>query len=100
MSRFRSDPPKPLKEVLKHFLDSYPHRKRLKRGMILSLWNTTVGEAIAGQTENLYFKDDRLIVKVKNESWRHEIHMNRYSIARKLNSEVGEEIIKEIIVRS
>lgn len=100
MARFRSNTPKPLKELVKDYLDDVPHRKRLKRGMILSLWDETVGESIAKQTQNLRFDKGKLIMNVKNPAWRQEIHMKRYSIAKKLNDKVGEKIIKEIVVRS
>ncbi len=100
MSRFRSNKPKLLKEALKDFLDDYPHRKRLKRGMILSLWEQTVGEKIAEQTENIHFEHGNLVIHVKNPAWRQEIHMKRFSIAKKLNEKVEEQIIKEIVVRS
>lgn len=100
MARFRSNKPKPLKDALKDFLDNYPHRKRLKRGMILSLWEQTVGERIAEQTKNVHFERGNLIIHVKNPAWRQEIHMKRFSIAKKLNEKVEEELIKEIVVRS
>lgn len=100
MGRYRSNKPKPLKDALKDFLNDYPHRKRLKRGMILSLWNETVGERIAEQTENVHFEHGNLVVHVKNPAWRQEIHMKRFSIAKKLNDKVEEKIIKEIVVRS
>lgn len=100
MTRFKKNNPKSLRELIKGYLDDYPHRKRLKRGMILSLWEETVGEAIATQTENLHFKNGKLVVRVKNPAWRQEIHMKRFSIAKKLNTQVGEKIIKEIVVRS
>lgn len=100
MSRFRTNPPKPLKELVKNYLDDVPYRKRLKRGMILSLWDETVGESISEQAENVHFEHNNLVIHVHNAAWRHEIHMKRYSIAKKLNDQVGEDIIKEIIVRS
>ncbi len=100
MGRYRSNSPKPLKDALKDFLDDYPHRKRLKRGMILSIWEQTVGERIADETENIHFEHGNLVVHVKNPAWRHEIHMKRFSIAKKLNDRVEEKIIKEIVVRS
>ena len=68
--------------------------------MILSLWSETVGESINEQTEDLHFEYGNLIVHVKNPAWRNEIHMKRFNIAKKLNDEVGEKIIKEIVVRS
>jgi predicted nucleic acid-binding Zn ribbon protein len=100
MARYRSDPPKPLKDVLKDFMDNVPHRKRLKRGMILSLWTETVGEGIAEQARNVHFEHGNLVIHVKNPAWRNEIHMKRYSIAKQLNDQVGEKVIKEIVVRS
>lgn len=100
MARFRTNTPKPLKDLLKDYLDDVPYRKRLKRGMILSLWARTVGPKIAEQTENVHFQNSKLMIKVKNQAWRHEIHMKRFSIAKKLNDQVGEKIIKEIVVRS
>jgi len=100
--RYRSNTnkPKPLREALKDFLDDYPHRKRLKRGMILSIWEPTVGERIAEETENIHFEYGNLVIHVKNPAWRQEIHMKRYHIVRKLNEKVGEKIIRELVVRS
>lgn len=100
MARYRSNSPKLLRDALKDFLDDYPHRKRLKRGMILSIWEQTVGGRIADETENIHFEHGNLVVHVKNPAWRQEIHMKRFSIAKKLNEKVGEKIIKEIVVRS
>jgi predicted nucleic acid-binding Zn ribbon protein len=100
VGRYKSNTPKSLKEALKDFLDNYPHRKRLRRGMVLSLWEQTVGERIADQTDNVHFEYGNLVVHVKNPAWRQEIHMKRFSIAKKLNDKVGEKIIKEIVVRS
>lgn len=100
MARYRSNTPKSLKDALTDFLEDYPHRKRLKRGMILSLWEETVGKRIADETENIHFEHGNLVVHVKNPAWRQEIHMKRFSIAKKLNEKVDEKIIKEIVVRS
>lgn len=100
MSRFGSNKPKPLKDLLSDFIKKYPHKRELKQGMILSIWPRMVGKAIDEQTEDLQFKNGKLIVYVKNPAWRHEIHMKRFSIAKKLNEEVGDKIIDEIIVRS
>lgn len=100
MGRFRKKTPKPLKELVKDYLDDVPYRKRLKRGMILSLWHETVGEAIAEQAKNVHFENGKLVLHVRNPAWRHEVHMKRFSIAKKLNDQVGERIIKDIIIRS
>ena len=99
MSYYSRDP-KPLSSILKDYIKEFPHRKRLKKGMILSQWSSIVGDAIAKQSENLHFEGDKLVVKVRNPAWRQELHMQRYAIAKKLNQSVKENIIREIIVRS
>ena len=89
-----------ISEALKTYMDKYPHRRLLKRGMIKSLWGTIVGSAIAVQCRDLHFEGSRLVVHVANPGWRHELHMQRYSIKQRLNAEVEEEIISEIIVKA
>lgn len=100
MAFYNSNPPKSLKDVLKNYLDEVPNKKRLKRGMVLSLWEEVVGENIQTHTENIHFERGNLVIHVKNSAWRHEIHMKRFSIAKKLNDKVGSEVINEIVVRS
>lgn len=100
MAIFNTNKPKALNDLLKDFLADMPHKKRLQRGMALSIWEETVGKKIAKQTENIHFEYGKLIIHVKNSAWRHEIHMKRFNIAKKINKKVGEQIIKEIVVRS
>ena len=68
--------------------------------MILAVWEEVVGTRIASQTEDLHFEGDKLVCKVKNAVWRHEIHANRYNIAKRLNAKVKGQVIADIIVRS
>lgn len=95
----RFDKPKKIGAALQDFLDKFPQKKRLRQGMILSAWKEVVGERIASQTENLHFESDKLVCKVKNPVWRHEIHANRFSIAKRLNDKVKGQVVGDIIVR-
>ncbi len=86
--------------LLKEFMKRIPHRTKLQRGMVLHVWPEIVGERINSVCKNLHFEGSRLVVEVETAAWRHEIHMNRFSIAKKLNDKVGSKIVKEIVVRS
>lgn len=99
MAYFNTNKPKPLSELVKGFLDDVPYKKKLKRAMVVSFWAETVGSQINAETENVHFEHGNLVVHVKNSAWRHEIHMKRFSIAKRLNDKVGGNIVKEIIVR-
>lgn len=96
----RFDPPKSLNDILKEYLDKFPRKHQLKQGMILSYWDEVVGERIASQTEDLHFEGTKLVLKVKNPSWRHEIHANRFSIIKRLNARINSDVVTELIVRA
>lgn len=92
--------PQSMDQLLKEFMKRIPHRTKLQRGMVLHIWPEIVGEKIASVCKNLHFEGSRLVVDVETSAWRHEIHMNRFSIAKKLNEKVGSKIVKEIVVRA
>jgi predicted nucleic acid-binding Zn ribbon protein len=94
-----SNKPKALDSLLKDFMKRIPQRSEMKRGLVLHFWPDVVGEQVSKITKDVYFERDRLIVKVINDAWRHELHMNRYSIKKKLNAKVGSEVVKDVIVR-
>ncbi len=96
----RFDTPKPIRDSLQKYLDKFPQKRKLRQGMVLSVWEEVVGERIASQVNDVHFESGKLVIKVSNQVWRHEIHANRFSIAKKLNIKVKAEVVKEIIVRS
>lgn len=87
-------------ELLKEFMKRIPHRTKLQRGMVLHVWPEIVGDKIAAVTRNLHFEGNRLVLEVNNSAWRHEIHMKRFSIVKRLNEKVGSKVVQEIVVRA
>lgn len=94
------DKPKKLSDSLQDYLERFPQKKKLKQGMILAAWQEVVGERIASQTKEVHFEGNKLVCKVNNAVWRHEIHANRFSIAKRLNAKVKGQVVADIIVRS
>ncbi len=92
--------PQSMNQLLKEFMKRIPHQTELKRGMVLHLWPSVVGNQMSAVSKDLKFDGNKLIIHVENEAWRHEIHANRFSIAKKLNEKVGSNVVKEIIVRA
>lgn len=92
--------PRQLRELVDEFIEDYPHRVALKRGMILAQWPELIGKSIREQVRDMKFQGSRLVLHVADPSWRHEIHMQRHAIARKLNNTVKEEIIRDIVVKA
>lgn len=97
MSYF-ANKPVALGDLLKDFLESHPQRKKIKRGMILSLLPEVAGERIMEQVKEFWLKGDTLFIKVENQAWRQELHYQRYSLKERLNRRVREEVLSAIVV--
>jgi len=89
-----------MNELLHEFMDKIPKKTELKRGLVLHYWPEVVGDKINAVTKKVKFDGSKLIVVVKNEAWRYEIHANRFSIAKRLNDRVNADVVKDIIVRT
>src|SRR5690554_941529 len=96
----RLDTPKSIATVLDDYLDNFPQKRKLRQGMVLAVFEKIVGKRMAEEVDDLHFEHNKLVMKVNNASWRHEIHANRFTIAKKLNTEIKGKVVEEIIVRS
>jgi len=79
-----------------HLLGLEEARQQFKT---LHLWNSVVGEAIAGATSLERFSDGQLFIRVKNPSWRMELNYRKQDIITKLNEALEKQMVKEIIFR-
>lgn len=92
--------PKLLAELLDAHLTRSATDPGLKRGMVLSIWSEKIGAPLNEHIRDVRFQGDRLVLFVRDPSWRHEIHMQRHVIARSLNEAVGEKIIRDVVTRA
>ncbi len=90
--------PKAISELLTDYVQDFPHRRALKRGLILAELNSIVGDKIAEQIQRSWFKGNKLCIKINSQVWRQELHAQRHSILKKLNARAKEDIISEIVV--
>jgi hypothetical protein len=100
MSRYRFDKPKKLKAALEDFLKGMPEKGKLRKGMVLSVFEDVVGERIAGQCKDVHFEQNKLVIRVSHPTWRNEIHANRFSIMKRLNERAKGKVVEDIIVRT
>ena len=86
-----------LKEVLQKLFDAYGWTEKMDGVQIVNSWETVVGGIFAKHTTNLYVKNKKLYVILDSSVLRNELYMERSSLVKKLNIEVGKEVIDEII---
>lgn len=73
--------------------------RRLKQQQIVNEWREIVGDAVANAATIKKFEYGRLTLTVVNAVWRQELSLAKENLREKINEVVGEEIVKEIILR-
>jgi len=65
---------------------------------VLSAWPKIMGNAIAENTENKWFKDGIFYIRMRTPVWKNELSMAKSKIKELLNREIGYELIQEVRV--
>lgn len=88
-----------LAEAIQDYIQEMNLGTKLKEVSLLNSWETIVGKAISTRTSKIYIKDKILFVHLKSSIVRNELMMIREALKDKLNSEAGEELIEEIVLK-
>lgn len=88
-----------LKEVLKQMVDTYRLRSRLNQTKIEKVWVRTMGPAIGNYTREMKVRNHKLYVSIDSAPLRQELAMGRDKIRRILNEELGEDYLREVVIR-
>jgi len=86
-------------EAMQDYIREMKIGPKLKEVSILTSWEAMVGKAISSRTSKVYIKDGILYVNLNSSIVRNELMMIREALREKLNNQVGEEIIKEIVLK-
>lgn len=99
MAASRNRSPKPLGDILRELTRSLGIEDRMMQGRVVDTWLEMLSEPIRAQIDRTWIKGDRLFVRVKSPAWRQEIHLRRSEWLKRLNEELGRDVVREIVVR-
>ncbi|MEO0340635.1 MAG: DUF721 domain-containing protein [Bacteroidota bacterium] len=88
-----------MKEVLNKMLEVYKLKGKLNQSRVKSLWLSLMGSAIAGHTTEIKVFRSKLYVSIDSAPLRQELYLGRSKILKMLNEELGEEYLKDVIIR-
>jgi predicted nucleic acid-binding Zn ribbon protein len=86
-------------EVLKQYLKENNLEKKLAHSNVIGSWETFMGKMVANHTKKLYFSDKTLFVELDSAALRNELSFRIEEMKKTINSEAGEEIVKEIVLK-
>lgn len=86
-------------EAIKDYIAENDLGEKLNEATVLNSWNEIVGKAISSRTQRIYIKDHVLYVHLNSSVVRNELLMLRQALREKINKKVGEELIRDIVLR-
>lgn len=86
-------------DVIRRLLRQEGLETPLNEYRLIDAWKDVVGTAIAHYTTNLYIKNQVLYVHLSSSVLRQELAMSRTLLIRNLNSQVGSQVIVNIVFR-
>jgi len=90
---------KPLRDLLNKMLKAYSLGNKLDEKSLIKSWEEIVRKMIAKHTTDLYYRDQKLYIKLDSAPLRQELSYAKSSIVEKLNQKAGKMMVKEIILR-
>lgn len=91
--------PAPITALLSGVFQGEPLQERLKEGKIWLIWDATVGEQIANRAQPASIRNGVLTVVVASSAWMQQLNFLKTGIREKLNSAIGEELVKDIYLK-
>jgi predicted nucleic acid-binding Zn ribbon protein len=85
--------------VIKDYLKEAQIEGKLKEVQVVNSWEELVGKAIARRTNRIYIKNGKLFLYMNSSIVKNELMMHREGIIERINTNAGEEIVKEIVIR-
>lgn len=86
-------------EAIGDFIRQNDLGEKLDEISVINSWEDIVGKAISSRTSKIYIKDHILYVHLKSSVVRNELMMLRNALKEKINGRVGEQLIKDIVLR-
>ena len=87
----------PIGESLKALMQAYRLDGKLSEVQLVQNWEKIMGKPIALKTQQLYFKDGKLFVKLTSAPLKHELNMSKSKVVDLLNRAMGDEVVKEVV---
>ena len=87
-----------LKEVIDDLLEAYKLKAKFNQKKIIHSWEKIMGVTIARRTDAVFFKENKLIIKLNSSVLREELSYSKNKIIELINEDIGEEVVKEVVL--
>ncbi|MFC6996589.1 DUF721 domain-containing protein [Rufibacter roseus] len=86
-----------LKDSIESMLKAYKLNGKLSEVQLVSSWEKIMGKAIALKTQEVFVRNRKLFVRLTSAPLKHELNMAKAKVVSLINSEMGEQVIDEVV---
>lgn len=88
-----------LQEAMQDMLREYKLTPQLNETRVKMLWEKLMGKTISTYTSNIQVRKNVLYLTILSAPLKHELSFGKEKIKALLNDEMGEEYIKDVVIR-
>jgi hypothetical protein len=88
-----------ISDVLKQFVTTYKLHDGIVKVDVKTAWFRLMGNGVTNYTEEVVLKNSTLYVKLTSSVLRDELAYGKEKIIKMINEEIGEEVIKALVLR-
>lgn len=88
-----------LQEAMQQMLKDFRLEPQLNETRVKMLWEKLMGKTISTYTANIRLQKNTLYLTILSAPLKHELSYAKEKIIALLNEEMGEELIKEVVIR-
>jgi hypothetical protein len=88
-----------ISEALQDMISEYRLGPQLNESRVKTLWGELMGKTISTYTSNISVRKNVLYLTILSAPLKHELSYAKDKIKDLLNGELGEDFIKEVVIR-
>jgi predicted nucleic acid-binding Zn ribbon protein len=93
MSQFKQ-----LQNVMNGMIQNLGIENQLLAAKAINYWPIVVGPRIAANAQADYVSEGKLFVRTTSDAWRNELTFFKQNLTKKLNEQIGKQVIFDIIL--
>lgn len=86
-------------DVLEKLIRNSKLSSGIRSCQIEDVWERRMGKTISKYTDKVFILNSTLFIETSIASLRNELHFQREDIKRMVNTEMGEAVIQEVVIR-
>ena len=94
----KKDNIKTIRQCIDQFMETGPLAKKMQKSALKEAWREIAGESVSKRTQELWFQEGKLVVRVGSGPLKHFLLTNRTKLKEKINEKLPQIELREIMI--